>query len=133
MKKTVLFIISTCHLFGLFACSNQNKQADDHDDQKIVSNNEQVNEKKNKKDVRQVVWEQLSLEQKELIDCTWKNGKVSKITLNDNMMTQVEAKSYVGKEVYLIDFPTKNKSIPNNIIIYADLITFDYIGNGLVD
>ncbi|WP_236691805.1 hypothetical protein [Niallia circulans] len=75
----------------------------------------------------------LSLEQKELIDCTWKNGKVSKITLNDNMMTQVEAKSYVGKEVYLIDFPTKNKSIPNNIIIYADLITFDYIGNGLVD
>lgn len=130
MKKTVLFIISTCHLLGLFACSNQNKQADD---QKIVSINEQVNEEKNKKDVRQVVWEQLSLEQKELIDCTWKNGKVSKITLNDNMMTQVEAKSYVGKEVYLIDFPTKNKSIPNNIIIYADLITFDYIGNGLVD
>ncbi|WP_053215743.1 hypothetical protein [Niallia circulans] len=63
MKKTVLFIISTCHLFGLFACSNQNKQADD---QKIVSNNEQVNEEKNKKDVRQVVWEQIIIRTKRI-------------------------------------------------------------------
>jgi len=40
-----------------------------------------------------------------------KDGKVSKITLNENMMSQVEDKSYEGKEVYLIDFPTKSKSI----------------------
>lgn len=38
-----------------------------------------------------------------------------------------------GKEIYLIDFPTKSKSIPNNMIVYADVNTFDYIGNGLVD
>lgn len=134
MKKTVLFILSSCLLLGLFACSNQNKQANTNNDQNIVSINEQINEEKNENDVRQVVWEQLSSEQKEWIDgSTWKNGKVTEITLNENMMTEVDDKSYIGKEVYLIDFPTKSKSIPNNMIVYADVNTFDYIGNGLVD
>jgi len=133
LKKTVLFILSACLLLGLFACSNQNKQANNNDDQNVVANNEQVNEEKNEKDVREVVWEQLSSEQKEWIDGTWKDGKVSKITLNENMITQIDDKSYEGKEVYLIDFPTKSKSIPNNMIVYADVNTFDYIGNGLVN
>lgn len=59
--------------------------------------------------------------------------EVSKTTLNESMMSEVEDKSYAGKEVYLIDFPTKSKSIPNNMIVYADVNTFDYIGIGLVD
>ncbi|MDF0727119.1 hypothetical protein PY093_10380 [Cytobacillus sp. S13-E01] len=49
------------------------------------------------------------------------------------MMSQVDDKSYEGKEVYLIDFPTKSESIPTNMIVYADVNTFNYIGNGLVD
>jgi hypothetical protein len=76
---------------------------------------------------------QLSTEQKEWIDGNWKDGKVAKITLNKNMMSQVDDKSYKGKEVYLIDFPTKSISIPNNMIVYGDVNTFEYIGNGLVD
>ncbi|WP_275645823.1 hypothetical protein [Cytobacillus sp. S13-E01] len=48
-------------------------------------------------------------------------------------MSQVDDKSYEGKEVYLIDFPTKSESIPTNMIVYADVNTFNYIGNGLVD
>jgi len=49
------------------------------------------------------------------------------------MMSQVDGKTYEGKVVYLLDFPTKSKSSPNNMIAYADINTFDYIGNGLVD
>ena len=42
-------------------------------------------------------------------------------------------KSYKDYEVYLLDFPTKRKFIPNNMIVYADINTYDYKGNGLVD
>lgn len=131
MKKIFLFILSFVLLIGLLACSNQGED-------KVVTNEEQgmekqINEETSKKDVREVVWEQLSSEQKERINGTWKDGKVSKTTLNESMMSEVEDKSYAGKEVYLIDFPTKSKSIPNNMIVYADVNTFDYIGIGLVD
>lgn len=131
MKKIFLFILSSVLLIGLLACSNQGED-------KVVTNEEQgmekqINEETSKKDVREVVWEQLSSEQKERINGTWKDGKVSKTTLNESMMSEVEDKSYAGKEVYLIDFPTKSKSIPNNMIVYADVNTFDYIGIGLVD
>jgi hypothetical protein len=95
--------------------------------------NEHDKETNNEKDVREVVWGQLSEEQKEWIDGTWEDGKITKVTLNENMMSQVIDKSYEGREVYLIDFPTKTKSKPNNMIVYADVTTFDYIGNGLVD
>ena len=86
-----------------------------------------------KEDVREIVWNQLSAEQKERINGTWADGKISKVTLTKNMMSLVDDKSYEGEEVYLLDFPTKGKSIPNNMIVYADINTFAYIGNGLVD
>jgi len=125
-----LSILSVVLLLGLIACSNQNGQ---DNDQSVVNSNEQDDKAVKKDDVREIVWKQLSSEQTELIDGTWTDGKVSKVTLNENMMAQVDDKSYEGKEVYVIDFPTKNKSIPNNMIVYADIDTFDYIGNGLVD
>lgn len=130
MKKITLSILSVVLLLGLIACSNQNGQ---DNDQSVVNSNEQDDKAVKKDDVREIVWKQLSSEQTELIDGTWTDGKVSKVTLNENMMAQVDDKSYEGKEVYVIDFPTKNKSIPNNMIVYADIDTFDYIGNGLVD
>ncbi|WP_233190057.1 hypothetical protein [Sporosarcina sp. P35] len=132
LKKTILFILSSCLLLGLFACSNQNKQVKNSDDQNIV-NNEQFNEENNEKDVRKVVWEQLTVKQKEWIDGTWKDGKVSKVIMDEYTIIDIDDKSYEGKEVYLIDFPTKNLGSPNNVIIYADVNTFEYIGNGLLD
>lgn len=131
MKKITLSILSIVLLLGLGACSNQNGQG--NIDENIASSNEQGAKAVKKGDVREIIWQQLSSEQKEWIDGTWIDGKVSKITLNKNMMTLIDDKSYEGKEVYLIDFPTKSKSIPNNMIVYADMATFDYIGDGLVD
>jgi len=132
LRKISLFIFSAFFLLGLNACSNPNGQ-EGKNNKSVVNINEQVNKGVKEDDVREMVWKQLSSEQKEWADGTWKKGKVSKIILNENLMTQVDDKSYEGKEVYLIEFPTKSKSIPNNMIVYADEDTLDYIGNGLVD
>ncbi|GAA0435410.1 hypothetical protein GCM10008983_09990 [Lentibacillus halophilus] len=131
MKKSVLFILSSFLLLGLFACSNQNGQANNNNnnDQNTVNTQEQSS---NQKDVREVVWSQLSEQQKESINGTWKDGKVSKVTLEENMMSEVKDKSYEGKEVYRIMFPKDGKSEPNFVVVFADMNTFNYIGYPLV-
>lgn len=129
MRKYLIIIALTVVLAvgGWFLYTNQHGSKND-----TPKNNPTNTKKAAEKDVRQVVWEQMSIEQKERIDGDWKNGKVSKVTFNDSMGV-VGDKSYQGKEVYMIDFPTKSKSIPNNMILYADVSTLDYIGNGFVD
>lgn len=128
MKKTVLIIFSVVLLLaiGLFAYSYQREE-------KVADNQTQSIDATSNKDVREVVWGQLSAEQQARINGTWADGTVSKVTLNESSMILIKDKSYQGKEVYLIDFPTKTMSVPNNMIVYADLDTFNYIGSGLVD
>lgn len=98
-----------------------------------------VNPKTNGKDMREIVWEQMPTKLKNQVKGTWKDGKVdSRITLGENSIVIAEGevvkdKSYAGKEVYVIDFPTKDKGIPNNMLVYADVNTFNFIGNGPVD
>jgi hypothetical protein len=132
VKKINLSILFAILFLGLIGCSNQDGKGSNNN-QSVVNSNDQNDKVVKKEDVREIVWDQMPSKQKEWIDGTWKDGKVSKITLNENMMTLVDDKSYKGKEVYLIDFPTKSKSIPNNMIVYADKDTMEYIGNGLVD
>ncbi|MFL0266781.1 hypothetical protein [Candidatus Clostridium radicumherbarum] len=85
-----------------------------------------------KQDVREVVWNQLNAQEKEHIKGTWNDFKVSKITLTENM-GRISDKSYIGKEVYLIDFTIDSMAIPNNRIVYASLDDYKLIGYGLVD
>ncbi|WP_018931363.1 hypothetical protein [Gracilibacillus lacisalsi] len=131
MGKISLFVLSTILLFGLFACSNS-QYANDYANQHMGKHNKQSS-KTNIVEVKKTVWSQLSAEQKEWVNGTWEDGNVSKITLNQNMIIHLDDQSYQGEEVYLIDYPTKNTGMPNNMIVYADLETLDYIGNGLVD
>ncbi|MED3795162.1 hypothetical protein P4571_22300 [Niallia alba] len=133
MKRIVLFILSSAIVLGLFACSNESVQSRNNNGKVVKSSKEQVEKVVKKGDIREKIWNQLSSEQQEWINGTWEDGKISKITLTENMMSQVDDKTYEGKVVYLLDFPTKSKSSPNNMIAYADINTFDYIGNGLVD
>ncbi|WP_240390632.1 hypothetical protein [Bacillus sp. Y1] len=132
LRKITLLILLTFLMNGIIACSNQNAQSID-ENENIDTSKQQDDKVSEKNDVREMVWDQLSTEQKEWVDGNWKDGKVSKIILNENMISPVYDKSYEGKEVFLIDFPTKSKSKPNNIVVYADVNTFDYIGNCLVE
>ncbi len=85
-----------------------------------------------KKDIREMAYHELSSKDKERIAGTWKDSKFSKITLREGM-GNISDKSYIGKEVYLIDFPTKSKSKPNNIIVYIAMDSYKLLGYGYLD
>jgi predicted transcriptional regulator len=122
MKKSILIIVSIVVSLSLFSFSNQSK---------ALSNNKQSTAPA--KDVREVVWSQLPTVDKERIKGTWKDAKVvSKGVLTKKMANGVENKSYIGKQVYSIVFPTTFVGQPNIMLVYADLTTYSFIGKGLV-
>lgn len=128
MKKYIIIfiVVVTLVALGLFYYLNQSEK---------TTNKTQTNTTKTtKKDVREVVWRQLSEKQKSEIVGGWGDGKVSKVTLKDNSsMNLVGDKSYKGQEVYLISFPSINNPTIGDVIIYADMNTYDIIGYGLRD
>ena len=69
---------------------------------------------------------------KEPISKTVKDSKLSKITLHEGM-GKINNISYIGKEVYLIDFPIKSNSMPTNMIVYLSMDNHKLIGYGYVD
>ncbi|CRK83365.1 hypothetical protein [Neobacillus massiliamazoniensis] len=122
MKKSILFIASIIASLILISCSNQST---------ALSYNKQS--KAPSKDVREVVWSQLPTADKERIKGTWKDAKVmSKDVLTKEMAFWIKDKSYVGKEVYKIVFPTTFIGQPNIMLVYADVATYAYIGKGTV-
>lgn len=133
MKKNIIIILSVTILLlvvglGLLYYSNQAEE-------KTARGEEQSNtEKPAKKDVREVVWGQLSARQKEEIVGTWSDGKASKTTLSEgSVISMVGDKSYAGQEVYLISFPSKLNYTIGDVMVYADVSTFDIIGYALRD
>lgn len=130
MKKIILIILSAILLIavGLFYYSNQGEE-------KVVNNEKQsAVEEAAKKDVREVVWKQLSARQKDEIVGTWEDGEASKTTLSEgSVISVVGDKSYAGQEVYLISFPSKLNYTIGDVMVYADVNTFDIIGYGLRD
>jgi hypothetical protein len=132
LKKFKLLTIISVLSLGIFACSNQSEQVSSEHENAGFKEEKVI---KSTGDVREVVWYQLSLEDKERIDGEWEEAKVSTITLKEHMMNfSEETLTYVGKEVFLVDFPTTDKNVkPNNIAVYADMETFNFIGYGFVD
>ena len=102
----------------------------DQSEKNTTSNNSGVVAQK---DTRELIWEKLPSAQKERVNGTWQDSILSKVTLDKNAVAWIDDKSYEGKEVYLVDFPTKNMGVPNNMLIYADVDTYKYIGNAPVD
>jgi hypothetical protein len=123
MKKAILIIISTVASISFISFNSQSKAS---------SSNKQS--ATYEKDVREIVWSQLPSRDKKRIKGTWKDAKVSKIVLTKDMAREVKDKSYIGKEVYLIDFPTIFIGrYPINMVVYADEVTCTLIGRGIVD
>ena len=60
------------------------------------------------------------------------DSKLQRITLISTMGI-INDNTYIGKEVYLIDFPTKSIAMPNNMIVYASLDNYKVIGYGYVE
>jgi hypothetical protein len=77
-------------------------------------------------------WDQLTSKDKERVEGNWQASKSNRIILTETM-GNINDKSYIGKEVYLIDFKTKSISVPNNMIVFASLNDYKIIGGGYAD
>ncbi|AGF58216.1 hypothetical protein B0P06_003471 [Clostridium saccharoperbutylacetonicum] len=86
----------------------------------------------NKQDVREIAFNQLTSQEKNSIKGSWQNGQISEITLSESM-GRITDKSYVGKEVYIVNFPTNAESKPNNILVYIGKDNYTIVGYGYVD
>lgn len=116
-------MVSIVISLSLISFSNQSKALSNNKQSTVLS-----------KDVREVVWSQLPTVDKDRIKGTWKDAKVvSKSVLTKDMAIGVEEKSYIGKEVYSIIFPTTFIGKPNIMLVYADAATYAFIGKGLVE
>lgn len=126
MKNIILpivsLVISLALITGCSAVKNTN----------VISNKEQADFTVKEQDIRELAYNQLTSGDKERIARTWKDSKLSKITLREGM-GNITDKSYMGKEVYLVDFPTKSNSIPNNMIVYLSIDSNKLLGYGFVE
>jgi len=126
MKKLILLIISSIISLGLIAGCGTAK------DTKTIGNKEKPSTTVKEEDIREVAYNQLNLNDKGRIEGTWKDSRLSKITLKEGMGI-ITDKSYFGKEVYLVDFPTKDLGVQSNMIVYLSIDTKRLLGYGYVD
>ncbi len=128
MRKlvTLVFVIGVIAVM-LIGCSKARATTDivtsESSSSKVISDTEII----------EVVYNQLSQEDKDSLDYDLNNIKVLKKTLTKGVST-VTDKSYLGKEVYFIDFKkSDNKIVPDNFIAIATVEDYTLIGYGLVD
>lgn len=125
MKNVYLLIISSVLSLGLFTACSSPKELN------IITTKEPISTTVKEQDIRELAYNQLNSKDKERIAGTWKYSKLFKIILRENMGNILD-KSYIGKEVYLIDFPT-NDSVQSNMILYLCIDNNKFIGYGYVD
>ncbi|MCA0147184.1 hypothetical protein LCD52_00125 [Rossellomorea vietnamensis] len=83
-------------------------------------------------DVREAVWDQLTEKEEEHIAGSWKNASVQKITLRESM-GQIRDKTFIGEEVYLVDYPSEDSPSLGGVGVYADIKSYRIIGFGYRD
>ena len=125
MKNISLLIISSVLSLGLFTACSSPKEVD------IITNKEPISTTVKEQDIREVAYNQLTSKDKEMVLGTWKDSKLCKITLHESM-GRINNISYIGKEVYLIDFPAKG-GVQNNLGVYLAMDNNILIGYGYSD
>jgi hypothetical protein len=125
VKKFTLIILSSILLpFVLNGCQQQ-----------ASNNTKELNVKEENRnetqslDVREAVWNQLTKKEKEHIVGIWKDASVQKIALRETM-GNIKDKTFIGKEVYLVDFPSNDNPSLGGVGVYADIKTHRVIGFG---
>ena len=136
MRKRISFIMLVLFICIIFyACSNQRDLSSNDTNNSIVATANKEREitiSNERHDIREIAYNQLTPNDKQRISGTWDHSKLSTIMLKQGMGTNLTS-SFIGKEVYMIDFQTKDISIPNNMIVYVKIDTYKLIGYGIVD
>lgn len=135
-KNAVIAATATAVLLlgiGVFYFLNQSKDTTTRENTPS-STGQSTTEQPSKKDVREVVWEQMSEQQKATVDGTWTDGTVSKTTLEGVNMVGVKDKTYEGKEVFSIQLPRKQGDTLGDVLtVFADVETYNLLGYGVLD
>lgn len=128
MKKFFLISLTSVLLsFVLFGCLKESSnEVVKHQVTSAKSNNKQA------LDVREAVWNQLTKKKKEHIVGTWKEASVQKIILRKSMGI-INDKKFIGKEVFIIDYPSNDNPSLGGIVVYADIKSHQLIGYGFRD
>ncbi|UNL87051.1 hypothetical protein [Priestia koreensis] len=83
-------------------------------------------------DVREAVWDQLTDEKRHHIKGTWRDASVKKVVFQKSMGS-ITDKSFIGKEVYMIDYPANDSLLLGDVGVFADVKSFKIIGYGYRD
>jgi hypothetical protein len=133
LKKLTLNALSYFLLsFVLIGCQQQagDEQAEE---KQYNQNSKEVQSIETKTlDVRETVWNRLTEEHKMQIHGTWKDATVYQRVLRDNMGYNLD-KTFIGKEVYIIEYPSNDNPTIGGIVVYADVKSHQLIGYGLRD
>lgn len=127
MRKITLLIISSLLALGLITGCSTTKE------KKNLTDKEQISTSTKEQDIREIAYNKLTSKDRERISGTWRDSSLSKIILKEEVMRDINDKSYISKEVYLIDFTTKEIRRPNNMIVYLSIDTHKFLGYGVVD
>ncbi|MGG2134631.1 hypothetical protein AB1284_25515 [Bacillus sp. S2(2024)] len=79
------------------------------------------------------VWDQLTESQKNEVIGGWRKAEVHKVVLTEKKMLGIKDKSYLNKEVYLINFKSKKSHILGDLGVYVEMETEKIIGGPLRD
>ncbi|OQR55274.1 hypothetical protein [Bacillus sp. CDB3] len=82
------------------------------------------------KDVRELVWNSLSQAEKDEIDGSWKDAKVSKV-IADATEYQLDDASFKGKEVTLVTIPSKQRELLGDINRLVDEPSGKIVGSSM--
>jgi hypothetical protein len=123
--KGFIFIYLSFILFFVL-CSCQQQVLNDKEEQKMKEPKSNITQAL---DVREAVWDQLTEKEKEHIVGTWKDASVQKITLRESM-GRIKDKTFIGREVYIVDYPSEDSPSLGGIGVYADIKSHRIIGFG---
>jgi fructose-specific component phosphotransferase system IIB-like protein len=129
LLKKFFSIILTSVLLSFVLCGCQKESS------KEVVKSQVTNSKSNNKqalDVREAVWNQLTKKEKVHIVGTWKEASVQKIILRKSMGI-INDKKFIGREVFIIDYPSNDNASIGGIVVYADIKSHQLIGYGYRD
>jgi hypothetical protein len=124
VKRFISICLSIIIFFLLCGCQQQ--VLNDGREQKVKEPKSNITQAL---DVREAVWNQLTEKEKEHIAGSWKDASVQKITLRESM-GQLEDKTFIGREVYIVDYPSEESPSLGGIGVFADIKSHRIIGFG---
>ena len=125
MKKLLLGLFVPVLLFGLTACRIPDKAPEGKESTVTGAVVPEV-------DIRKTVYDQMEPKDRDRMRESWQDAKVTSIILTEGMAVKSDP-SYIGKEVFVVDFRVRTMAIPDNMIFYASKSDGKIVGIGLVD